>query len=39
MPLGISHSVTGIPPENENFLRLNFYLSFDGTLSAVMVGN
>ena len=25
IPLGISHSVISIPPEDENFLRLNFY--------------
>ena len=25
IPLGISHSVIGIPPEDENFLQLNFY--------------
>jgi mannose-6-phosphate isomerase-like protein (cupin superfamily) len=25
IPLGIAHSVISIPPEDENFLRLNFY--------------
>ena len=25
IPLGISHSVISIPPEDENFLRFNFY--------------
>ena len=25
IPLGISHSVISIPPDDENFLRLNFY--------------
>jgi mannose-6-phosphate isomerase-like protein (cupin superfamily) len=25
IPLGIAHSVVSIPPEDENFLRLNFY--------------
>src|SRR5437879_13534313 len=25
IPLSISHSVISIPPEDENFLRLNFY--------------
>jgi mannose-6-phosphate isomerase-like protein (cupin superfamily) len=25
IPLGISHSVISVPPEDENFLRLNFY--------------
>ena len=29
IPLGISHSVISIPPEDENFLRLNFYSKFE----------